>query len=379
MEKNFWYCGIPKAWIGISPQVQFFKEILNLEISEEFIYMGGEKLKAFFESEVGTSIGEWYISPFPEKKEDLSLIGKITIFETKLINQKSMKIYPIKIAWKSKVETNNLLKKLINGNEFDFWFYEFNPNEFKEFLSGYVFWYYLGLEFSFLKILEIKISKKYLIIAGKKLFDNFVKHTSISDKKNIIIAFPLKDSNMKFEVFILNEVSKVNWYLVVLASLIPVTICWKSKSGRIYKISDEDIDENDIEFWFEDLDVLAIYKELYPNNPLPFKLKNIQFELEILRLDLELELKIDLKDANLELIDLIETQVENFIDKWNKKAEKDTEDKLGMGLVHNTKTSLKSNCEIIFAIDMGSSDVAIIKKIIMMLNKTEGIKKVTIS
>ena len=54
-----------------------------------------------------------------------------------------------------------------------------------------------------------------------------------------------------------------------------VIILWRSKSGCIYDIADTDIDCDDIEFWFEGIDPLLYYKQLYPKTELPFSNRSL--------------------------------------------------------------------------------------------------------
>lgn len=239
------------------------------------------------------------------------------------------------------------------------------------------FWYYKNLEEKFLEKISLIISKEFLILAGNKLWRFFDLKTGINDIKNSQLGIPFM--NDKFIVEQHGNVSKVDWYFAIRYSSWPVTICWKSKSGRIYKISDEDIDENDIEFWFEGLDPVQIYKDLYPNFTLPFKLKDIYFEVDVKRLDMSLEMAISFMNKDFSQVKKVEQLILDTVDDWNKKAEKDTLDEKGLGIVHSVKTTQEEPDKLVLSFDMGTASVNVLKKLIQTLNKkTTGIKLLVI-
>ena len=241
------------------------------------------------------------------------------------------------------------------------------------------FWYYEYFIASS-QFLPIKFSEQFVCIAGKQLWENFVRQTGIDDIKRVFISnastiesIDLRDFNYKK-----SSVSEIAWALTFYDFKHPIKFYWKSKSGKIYTPEDTAIDENDITFWFEDLDPLEIHKMVYPNQPIPFKLKNLTYKLSINSLNMDLEMIIQLSEPNNKKIETIKNLVLDFIDKWNEKSEEDEEDELEMGLVHNSKIVEETNELIHFNFDMGSADINILKKLLQKLNKVGGISKIEI-
>lgn len=95
-----------------------------------------------------------------------------------------------------------------------------------------------------------------------------------------------------------------------------VQIKWRSKSGRIYLISDEDIDCDDIVFWFEGLDPVLYHHQLYPKEELPFKL-NFDVKIENLSIDILLEIYFN-RSSDAERTSII-SDLEKLINDWNKR------------------------------------------------------------
>ena len=230
------------------------------------------------------------------------------------------------------------------------------------------------------QLLPVRFSEQFVSVAGRRLWENFVKQTGIDDVKRVFISFPnnYADSDLRFFDYSKGAVSEIAWALTFYDFKHPIKFYWQSKSGKIYVPEDTEIDEEDITFWFEDLDPLEIHQLVYPNQPIPFKLKNLTYELSIKSLNVDLEMIIRLNQSNAEKIQLIKNLVLDFIDQWNQKSEKDEEDKLGMGLVHNSKIVDETSEIIHFGFDMGSADIDILKKLLQKLNKVGGIEKIEI-
>lgn len=229
----------------------------------------------------------------------------------------------------------------------------------------------------------IAISDSFLNCANNQLKLNFEKQTGIKvkNKKCCISIFSVdhfqyskeKTSSLDIGVVINNDSSMAK-------------ICWNSKSNRIYELSDEDIDCEDIKFWFEYLNPLLYHRQLNPKEALPFKISKPYFGLEINHIMVDFVICISFISSTFEDIKLIIDKINNLINNWNKRTEKEdyiqeTQSKDyydSKGVVHNLSISkIEANyCEL--SIDLGSADVIIIKKIIQLLDKEKGILKVLI-
>lgn len=154
----------------------------------------------------------------------------------------------------------------------------------------------------------------------------------------------------------------------------PVTVVWTSKSGRIYDVNDTDIDCSDIEFGFEGLDPLLYHQQLYPKAELPFKLKDLSYEMVVTRLNMECTVEMQLKIEEIGNVRAILDKTDKFIDNFNTLSEKkDRKD----GVVHNWKRRIEENT-LIYEIDTGFSGPVFIKKLLLFLSKLNAFEKVEI-
>jgi hypothetical protein len=206
----------------------------------------------------------------------------------------------------------------------------------------------------------INITLNFLKCADEQLRKSFEKITAIKVNKNICVLLPNKpDFNYQ-----MGEISECSQNIFVNHNYIfGVKIKWKSKSGRIYKFEDEDINCEDLEFWFEGLDATLVHKYLYPKVTLPFKLKDLTYKLVVTRINMDCNLEMVLKE-NLEQ-ELVSKQIDDFIaDFIHKSEKKDRKD----GVVHNWKREF-INDKLIYELDLGSTGVSFIKKLLTFLNK----------
>jgi hypothetical protein len=152
-----------------------------------------------------------------------------------------------------------------------------------------------------------------------------------------------------------------------------IKVCWKSKSGIIYHLHDE-VDCNDIEFWLEGIDLPLLYQQLYGPTTLPFKIPPVHYQLVVGSISISLDLMVKLKEAYLNDIQEMETQLNTFIAGFNAKSEKkDRKD----GVVHNWRTRIEG-LQIIAELDLGSAGAAFFKKLLKWLNGFEQIEKVIV-
>lgn len=155
----------------------------------------------------------------------------------------------------------------------------------------------------------------------------------------------------------------------------PVTVHWKSKSGRIYTMEDADIDCDDIQFWFEGLNTVLYHKQLYPNEKLPFKLKALTYELVITRLVWSnLSMDMHFKDSALQDIAAAIKSIDDFIDAFNDKSESLNRK---YGVVHNWKRKLEEN-KLVYEIDTGSGGYELMRKLLPFLSGMDLFSKVEI-
>ncbi|MGN6435548.1 MAG: hypothetical protein ACTHMM_03405 [Agriterribacter sp.] len=152
-----------------------------------------------------------------------------------------------------------------------------------------------------------------------------------------------------------------------------LSIQWTSKSGRIYDTADEDIPCDDIVFSFDDsFDALLYHKQMHPKVALPFKLKNLPFEVKIERLNIDCVITMTLKDGYTNQAAEAAKKIDKCIDDFNTKAEKKGED-----CVHNWKTEVENNV-IMCEMDSGYAGVEILKTLFRQLVKINIFSKVVV-
>jgi hypothetical protein len=225
----------------------------------------------------------------------------------------------------------------------------------------------------FTKYFNMRTPIEFLRCAEGYLSRDFEHKTGIKIKKSIVLTCPLDFEGLGLEKGL---VSYMNMGLVVNAYHKPVKIAWKAKSGKIYDVTDRDIDCADIEFWFEGLDVECVYKRLYPGAKLPFKLKDPGYELVVKNLGIELEIKLHFKAEYAEHSHAIIEKIIDHIGTFNAKSEaKGRKD----GVVHNWGVGLQEPLLVKCQIDMGSAGFKFFKKLLQFFSKLGCCSKVEVS
>jgi hypothetical protein len=219
----------------------------------------------------------------------------------------------------------------------------------------------------------IRLPVQFLTCADVQLRKDFQRQTGIKVNKHILIKCPsftkwgleLKKgpiSSMK-QSFLIDEHSTL------------VNVLWKSKSGRIYELTDTDIDCNDIDIWFDGLDIDFIYKYLFPKIELPFDLPELSYDLKITRLGLDIEVKMKLHQGVIteinKLVELLDAHINNFNVQSEKYKRKD-------GVVHNWKHILQGD-SLTYQIDMGSAGHLFFRGLLVYISDLGTFEKVLVS
>lgn len=221
-------------------------------------------------------------------------------------------------------------------------------------------------------VYSLEASLAFIKNADDQLTSLFVKETGIAPGTNVCIAIsehemgsPIyttyrKDDNYIGRKLMIKLFVNHNWN--------PVTIFWKSKSGRDYKLHDTDIDPDDLVFWFDKLDRDLYFKQLYPSAKLPFKTNDFSFELVLVRLNLECAIALTLKDDSYQDIKQIKSEIGEFINNYNLQSEKLDRK---YGVVHNFKVLIAAEGEITCELDLGSAGMQFLKKFLTFLSKLD--------
>jgi hypothetical protein len=344
---------------------KLFKLYYNVDISEQFILCANEQLDKIFRS--ATSLHDYPAWLNFEPKKSLGYQrGNISRISSAI----SLKygFNKVDILWKSK---SGLIYELndidIDCNDIEFWFEGLDPD--LCYKAVYPEWSLITFPENVTYSFAVNISKQFIKCADKQLSVLFKKLTGISFNKHIGLFF----QNDTFD-YQKNDTSILLSSLSINHESNRLNVLWKSKSGRIYDIVDTDIDCDDIEFWFDKLDPLLCQKQMFPKEKLPFKLKNLTYELVVTRLSMDMTIELTLrKEAPTKENEMV-TQVDNFINGYNKKSEE--KDRIN-GVVHNWKREMKDT-KLIYEIDTGSTGSHFLKQLLQFLSKLNYFEKVEV-
>lgn len=225
---------------------------------------------------------------------------------------------------------------------------------------------------SFKFVYSLEASVAFIKCADDQLTNLFVKETGIEPGTNVCIAISEHEMGSPIYTTYRKENNHIGRKLMIKLfvnnSWNPITIFWKSKSGRDYKLHDSDIDANDILFWFDKLDRDLYFKQLYPSAKLPFKTNDLSFELVLVRLNLECAISLKLKEDSYQDIEQIKSEIGEFINSYNLQSEKLDRK---YGVVHNFKVLIAAEGEITCELDLGSAGMQFLKKFLTFLSKLD--------
>jgi hypothetical protein len=212
------------------------------------------------------------------------------------------------------------------------------------------------------------VSIAFLRCAELQLKEYFTKLTGISlPNKNIATSEQL-------DTLTYGEVSSFQSSLFINHQYLFTKICWNSKSGRIYKMGDEDIDCNDIQFWQEGIDAKLVHQYLYPTyeNPFQLKEKDISYQLVITNLAIDMDIELTVKKNGVKSTDEMIAEIDSYIEKYNAKADK-SDGKIGA--VHSWKKEIIAN-GIKYHFDLGLSGMTFMPGFLKYLSKMNCFEKV---
>jgi hypothetical protein len=225
-------------------------------------------------------------------------------------------------------------------------------------------------------------SEEFISCADKQLTEIFKNQTGINPGKNACISLtehfigaPIYTTYLlkNNENILAGRKLMINLYINHHWN--PITILWKSQSGIDYKLHDIIVDCNDIEFWFEHLDVSLYLKQFSPNNTeKQLQLKNLSFTLDIVTLNTDCSMLMTVKDGTQK--EILINQLVDFIEKFNTNSEKKNRI---YGIVHNSKATIENTSTINFDIDLGSAGLPFLKKILKKISGLNSVEKIEIS
>lgn len=225
---------------------------------------------------------------------------------------------------------------------------------------------------------SLEISRSFLSCADIQLTKFFIQNVGLNPGKNICCI--LSEQGLQIPIYSSYNIPNTNYVGRKLQILLyvnhnwnPISIFWKSKTNKDYKLHDS-IDCNDIEFWFEGLTPLEYHKQLKPNDTLPFELKDLNYELVITALNMDMTIEMWLKEEQINNATTLIKNIDTLINDYNIKSEKkDRED----GVVHNWKRRAEAD-KLVYDIDTGSAGAPFLKKFLTNLSKLDSFSKVEV-
>lgn len=364
------------GWLGIKGTTKLFQINYGLHLSKSFIKCADSQLSTLFRQITNLKIGN-RIRFVTISKEEGFIYSKGKISKLSFQLQLPFLAIPVIVCWKSlSIRTYDIGEEVIDCNDIEFWFENLDLELCHK--ANKPTWslipeIYQPLFINSLKQFGINFSASFIFCMDKQLSEQFQKRTGIKISKRIRLSlthFSVAESQLTY-----GEVSKIKGRITIIEEEpINVKVCWRSKSDRIFKIEDEVVDCNDIEFWFEDFKPEVYIQQYYPNQQLPFKIKDITYELVVNRIYLDCTIVMTLKlEARLNAERFVE-EIDNFIAAFNDKSEKKDRKE---GVIHNWNTDIQKD-KIIYNLDLGSTGISFFKKLLTFLSKLNVFLKVEI-
>lgn len=342
----------------------------KIEISDEFINCADAQLTPLFEKETGIKVVD---------KIRLAWDEELVTYQKAPISKLNAKLWlkygfnSVNIIWKSASGRIYELKDSdIDCHDIQFWFEGLDPVLCKQLWKPK--WSLITFEDIYINNFaskhNLQLSKKFAQCMNKQLSASFVRLIGLNIDKEISLAWEEEGFS-----YTKGEISSLASQLYIHHNWNPVNILWKSKSSRIYDISDNDIDNRDIEFWFENLDIQMIQKQVYKKGTLPFRLKDLTYELNVGNFGINCQLDMKIKGEDVLSIDSYTRSIDRFIIIYNETSEKHNRNN---GVIHNWSHNLESDV-VIYEIDLGSTGADFMKKLLNHLSKMNCFEKVNIS
>lgn len=223
------------------------------------------------------------------------------------------------------------------------------------------------------------ISNSFVISMCKRLDDDFYNKTGIriSKSKGRVNFGPFFTKDLEYGVEDNFGVFKGN--LGIEALIVGYDIKWSSKQEGKFIYPHDEVEEGEVEFWFDRVFVDTAKKK-WSEIQAPFKLG---IELDPLNYILKIEnftehfyLVLNFNSLHDNSIDESERILNVTLRKWNEKSlGKDWE----LGVVHDYGVHSRDGTCLVYYIDGGSASDLLLKLILEMLNRVNQLEKVTIT
>lgn len=220
------------------------------------------------------------------------------------------------------------------------------------------------------------ISDSFISAMNQKLDNDFFSKTGIrisKTKGKIHYDFIHRDV---IDYSLEGNIGTFKGDLLVYGLVVGCFFKWQSKDMKILRPYDE-IDEENIEFWFDILDAELAIKEWRAHPPkLGFKPNPLSYLLNVDHFNEHFYLLISFKENNEDVGKSTLQMLNQMLNDWNEAS---LAKNRRLGIVHNWKDEKITSNNLKFYIDYGSASEKLLKQILEALNDIEGINEVTIT
>ncbi len=236
-------------------------------------------------------------------------------------------------------------------------------------------------------VYKLDTSLEFLTCADNKLTDWFYNKTGLRASKTISIgitfAYKIKEDGtvetdeniIREKNYVKNEISGMPFSLHIRKNENPVLMVWWSKSGRIYELTDTDIDYDDIEFALNPFEPQLYYTQLNYRDPHPFNTENFSFELEVVSLGINTTMELNIHSGKESFIQEFVQKAYAFIETYNNKSMAKNRK---YGVVHSSLVTHKNN-KVTIELDAGSAGIRFYESLLKMISATSYFSRVTMS
>jgi hypothetical protein len=347
----------------------------TVTVSDEFMRCANNQLSAYFEKETGIKINSSIWVTWEYGEEFIYQKGEISSINCWL--QVGRIKEAVSFFWKSASgRIYDIADSDIDCADASFWFELSNVDLYKKNLTPppmTLLRYYDAVIEMFKNQSGLSVSEEFVATADAQLTPLFEKTVGYKVNKHVSISTISKDdTRFVYEKGLVSKLSiniynNNNWNFVLLF--------WQSKSGRIYDTKDTDIDSNDIEFWIEGIDIAMYNRQMYLKAALPFKLKDLSYELTVTRLNFDCTITAIVKPEATNKREAIGKELTDFIDAFNLASEAKGRKE---GVVHSSAAKKEGENILQLEMDIGSAGAAFIKKLLNTMSALNYFTKVEV-
>ncbi|WP_373552601.1 hypothetical protein [Haliscomenobacter sp.] len=222
------------------------------------------------------------------------------------------------------------------------------------------------------------ISHSFTEVMISQLCKYFLEKTGIdmSKSKGKIGFVPGTISSLGFSID--ENIGRLEGHLICFYLQIGEAVKWKTNDGSIISPNDH-VDEKNIEFWFDCLNVEAAKREwkLYSAPPrLGFTLQSLHYKVLVDHFNEHFYLLVSFKNKDQSIVESAAKLLNETCNTWNDHS---LAKNRNLGIVHNCSAQILEDNYLRFYIDFGSAHEKLLKQILEALNDIPQIEKVTIT